>query len=85
MSFAPAAFDAGGIGLMAEATMLTGGIKHFFEPGVLLFADLEVFAPMLRAGYRYQDPVGFLFRAGVLFTYMDGFSLLPALSIGYSF
>ncbi len=85
LSFAATAFDAGGVGLMVEATVLKGGIKHFFEPGVLLYADLEVFAPMLRAGYRYQDPGGFLFRAGLLFTYWDGFSLLPALSIGYSF
>ena len=70
---------------MAEATVLTGGIKHFFEPGILMYFESDIFAPMLRLGSRYQDPVGFLFRAGLLFTYMDGYTLLPALSIGYSF
>ncbi len=85
LSFVPAAFDAGGVGLMAEATVLTGGIKHFFEPGILMYFDSQIFAPMVRFGYRYQDPVGFLFRAGLLFTYLDGITVLPALSIGYSF
>ena len=85
LSFAPAAFDAGSVALMAETTLLKGGIKHFFEPGLLVFIDSHIFAPMVRLGYRFQDPGGFLLRAGLLFTYMDGFTLLPALSIGYSF
>jgi len=85
VSFFAAAFDAGSFGLVAEATLLKGGIKHFFETGVLLYADLNIIGPMVRAGYRYQDPEGFLFRAGLLFTYLDGFTVLPALSIGYSF
>ena len=85
LSFAPAAFDFGGVGLMAETTLLTGGKKHFFEPGLLVYFDADIIAPMVRAGYHYQDPEGYLFRAGILFTYMDGFTLLPALSIGYSF
>lgn len=85
VSFFAAAFDAGSFGLIAEATLLKGGIKHFFETGVLLYADLNIIGPMIRAGYRYQDPEGFLFRAGLLLTYLDGITVLPALSIGFSF
>jgi hypothetical protein len=85
LSFAPLAFADGSIGLMAEASILKGRTKHFFEPGILLYADSNIIAPMVRAGYRYQDPGGFLFRVGILLAYMDGFSVLPALSIGYSF
>lgn len=85
LSFAPVAFADGSVGLIAEGSILKGSTKHFFEPGVLLYADSNIIAPMVRAGYRYQDPGGFLFRAGILLAYMDGFSVLPALSIGYSF
>ena len=85
LSFAPVTFADGSVGLMAEASILKGSTKHFFEPGLLMYLDANIFAPMVRAGYRYQDPWGFLFRAGILFAYMDGFSVLPALSIGYSF
>lgn len=81
---------AGGVsfiegGLIVETTMLTGGTKHFFEPGILFYFDSETFWPMIRTGYRYQGPKGFLFRIAPLWGYFDGFSVLPALSIGYSF
>jgi len=77
--------DGNAIGLMAETTLLTGGTQHFFEPGLLLYFDTDVVWPMIRTGYRYQGPEGFLFRAAPLFGYLDGFSVLPAISIGYSF
>ena len=83
-------------GLLAETTILIGGTKHFFEPGFMAYLgfgidDSEIdynslmFMPAIRTGYRYQGPEGFLFRAAPLFGCMDGFSVLPAISIGYSF
>ena len=78
--------DGSAIGFMLESTLLTGGgTKHFFEPGVLLYFESDTFWPSVRTGYRYQGPEGFLLRAGLLWGYLDGFSFLPALSIGYSF
>ena len=80
--------DEGGIGFMVESTLLTGGgVKHFFEPGIMLYYDNDVDWPMpfVRTGYRYQGPEGFLFRVAPLWGYLDGFSFLPALSLGYSF
>ncbi len=65
------ALDEGGMGFMIESTLLSGGIKHFFEPGVLLYFEKDTFWPMVRIGYRYQG--------------LDGFSVLPAVSVGYSF
>jgi len=80
------ALDGDEIGYMLESTLLTGGgTKHFFEPGILLYFDPDIFWPNVRTGYRYQGPEGFLLRAGFLWGYVDGFSFLPALSIGYSF
>ncbi len=74
-----------GIGIMAETTVLVGGIKHFFEPGIMLFYSPDVFGPVLRTSYRYQHPEGFLLRAGVLFNFFDEFGAAPTLSLGYSF
>ncbi len=79
------ALFGGGVLFMGEISLLTGGTKHFFEPGLLMAMNSEVFLPMVRTGYRYQGPDGFLFRAGILLAYDDGLSGLPALSIGYSF
>ena len=71
---------------MIESTLLTGGgVKHFFEPGILVYFDNDVVWPMVRTGYRYQGPEGFMFRIGALWGYLDGFGFLPAVSIGYSF
>ncbi len=70
---------------MGEISLLTGGTKHFFEPGFLIVTDFDDTFPGVRMGYRYQRPDGLLFRAGILLGYDDGLSGLPALSIGYSF
>ena len=79
------ALDGGNLGFMVETTLLKGGTKHFFEPGILVLFGADVVWPMIRTGYRYQGPEGFLFRVGPLFGFLDGISLLPAISIGYSF
>ena len=78
--------DGGGIGFMVESTLLTGGgVKHFFEPGILVYFEDDDVGPMVRTGYRYQGPEGFMFRVAALWAYLDGFGFLPAVSIGYSF
>jgi len=85
LSFLGAIFGDG-VGFMGEISLLTGGgVKHFFEPGFFIVTDFDDTFPMVRAGYRYQGPDGFSFRAGILLGYDDGLSGLPALSIGYSF
>jgi hypothetical protein len=84
LSFAAVAFGDD-VMFMGEISLLTGGTKHFFEPGFLIATSFDTTLPMVRTGYRYQGPDGFLFRAGILLGYDDGFSGGPALSIGYSF
>ena len=73
--------------IVVEPTLLLGGTKHFFEPGIqaLLFIPEGEVNAFIRAGYRYQAPGGFLFRAGILFGYLDGATVMPSLSLGYSF
>jgi hypothetical protein len=74
--------------LLVEGTCLLGHTKHFFEPVIMALCDFENGGPFqfIRAGYRYQANGGFLFRGGLLFVYFgDGFSVLPTLSLGYSF
>lgn len=72
--------------LMNEISLLAGGgIKHFFEPGILLVTNFDTILLGPRLGYRYQGSDGFLFRAGVTFSSDDGLSVMPGLSIGYSF
>jgi len=73
------------VGFMGEISLLTGGIKHFFEPGFFVVTDFDDTFPKVRFGYRYQGPDGFLIRAGILLGYDDDLSVGPALSIGYSF
>jgi hypothetical protein len=82
-----------------ESTLLIGGAKHFFEPGIngfclfdpstgeiAEFYDQKMVGVSVRIGYRYQGPKGFLFRIGPqLSFYGEEVSLLPAASIGYSF
>ena len=85
LSFVITAFDSKSVGLLAETTLLIGGTKHFFEPGIMVYYDPDVFGPMIRTGYRYQRPEGFLFRAALLFNFFDELGVLPAISIGYSF
>lgn len=84
LSFVPTIFDRG-IGIMAESTVLVGGIKHYFEPGIMLFYYFENFGPLIRTSYRFQSTKGLLFRAGLLFNFFDEFGAGPALSLGYSF
>ena len=85
LNFAGALFG-GGVMLMGEISLLTGGgTKHFFEPGFFIVTNFDETFPMVRTGYRYQSPDGFLFRAGILLGYDDGLSGGPSLSIGYSF
>ena len=76
-----------GVALQTEATLLLGGTKHFFEPGILWWHDnIDDFLLLIRTGYRYQSPKGFLFRIAPLFTFIESdFSVLPSISIGYSF
>lgn len=71
---------------MGEISLLTGGgTKHFFEPGFLIATNFDETFLLVRMGYRYQSPSGFLFRAGILLGYDDGLTGGPALSLGYSF
>ena len=79
--------------------MLAGGVKHFFEAGIMGFyffgsnsaqdeqeEDPIVGGATIRSGYRYQGPGGLLLRAAPNFIFADGdFYIFPALSIGYSF
>jgi len=87
LNFTPMAFGDDSFLLMLESTVLTYGPIHFFEPGLVLFYTTENDWPFPygRAGYRYQGPEGFLFRAGIYFGYLDGVSAVPSLSIGYTF
>jgi len=90
-------FDATGV--VGEISVLVGGVKHFFEPGLmgvyLLVSspppdepeeDSPPGAASIRFGYRYQGPGGLLIRAAPNVVYYDSHVYLaPALSIGYSF
>ncbi len=82
------------LGVQAEGTLLMGRTKHFFEPGIMIcFGFREIYdypfrAVMIRAGYRYQGPKGFLFRIAPMSGFgfgEPGFVFLPTASIGYSF
>jgi len=83
--------SADGFGIYAEATMLIGRDKHYFETGlsaaiVTLVDDPDFLGPIIRCGYRYQGPKGFLFRSAPTLGLIDGDIIpLPALSLGYSF
>ena len=75
-----------GIALQLETTFLLGGTKHFFEPGIFWWHDNIDDFLLIRTGFRYQSSKGFLFRAAPLLTFIDyDFTVLPSLSIGYSF
>jgi len=90
-------FDATGV--VGELSFLVGGVKHFFEPGIMgvYFFDSNLnhdnpeedpitSAASIRVGYRYQGPEGLLLRAApnLIFTGGDIF-VFGALSLGYSF
>lgn len=85
VNFVPALFDDG-LALMLESTFLTGGgIRHFFEPGIMWFFHADNTGPIIRAGYRYQGAEGFLLRAGILINNFDELGVGPSVSLGYSF
>lgn len=90
-------FDATGV--VGESTLIAGGIRHFFEAGIM---TVFFFGPFLdhdepeddhydgvvsiRAGYRYQGREGLLLRIAPNFIFPEGgFLVAPGLSIGYSF
>jgi len=73
---------------LAEFGIISGGSKHFFEAGIgallLDTSDKEGFDFLtFRAGYRYQAPKGFLFKASAIYS-PDNF-ILPLIAVGYSF
>ena len=88
-----------GWGGVVESSVLFGGVRHFFETGIMgayfftsseepdkLRSEDDVSAVTFRIGYRYQAPWGLLFRMApnLIFSTEDTFISL-ALSIGYSF
>jgi len=87
------------LGIMLESTLLIGGTKHYFEPGINVFIcydpstgaitdfyGVPLAGGSIRIGYRYQGPEGFLFRIGPQLIIFSGeVGILPAASIGYSF
>ena len=88
-----------GWGVVVESSVLFGGVRHFFETGIMgayfftsseeqdkLRSEDDVSAVTFRIGYRYQAPWGLLFRVApnLIFSTEDTFISL-ALSIGYSF
>ena len=86
LNFVGALFG-GGVMLMGEISLLTGGgTKHFFEPGFFILTDFDLTLLMGRIGYRYQRPGGLLFRTGIMLG-SDGSDLSGGFSlcIGYSF
>ena len=86
-------------GIVAESSVLLGGTRHFFEPGIMGFyffvpsedrnnpdSDAVGSAVSIRVGYRYQAACGILFRAAANLIFVDqDIILFPALSLGYSF
>jgi hypothetical protein len=83
-----------GWGVVAESSVLLGGVRHFLEPGIMgayFFepsdeSGEEISAVTLRIGYRYQAPWGLLFRVAPNFIFStEDSGLFYALSIGYSF
>lgn len=74
-----------GVALQTETTLLLGGTKHFFEPGILWWHDSIDDFVLFRTGYRYQSLKGFLFRIAPLFLFGSDILVLPSISVGYSF
>jgi hypothetical protein len=81
-------FNFDGWGLLAESTVLVGGMRHYFEPGIMVYQFIEpdeihneagkvietkyYSGPTVRAGYRYQGPKGLLIRGAANLVYYDG-------------
>jgi len=72
--------------LVGETSLLLGGPKHSFEPGLLIYFEsegLHYAVSMVRIGYRFQGYKGFLLRPSI---HLFGKNVrLYSLSIGYSF
>lgn len=71
--------------LIAEVATVFGAPKHFFETGVGAIPDVIYGGGFLtlRAGYRYQAPKGFLFKASAIYS-PDNF-IIPVITLGYAF
>ncbi|MEN8202938.1 MAG: hypothetical protein ABFS28_10105 [Bacteroidota bacterium] len=81
-------FNFDGWGVIGESTLLVGGLKHYFEPGIMLYhfltpdyiynepgdiiGERRYSGVTLRAGYRYQGPKGLLLRGAANLIYFDG-------------
>lgn len=86
-------------GIVGEASVIAGGVRHFFESGVMgvnFFGITPTPDPeddrhfggavSVRMGYRYQSLGGLLLRGAPNFIFADGgFFVFCALSVGYSF
>ena len=82
----------------AKIGCIIGAYKHFVEAGIVISPLGDDFINMLLplAGYRFQNPKGFLFRVDVMLyidsgNYADGSGSwieaypLPGIALGYSF
>lgn len=71
----------------AEMAVVLGRTKHFVEAGVGTIPNFDNDEGYdfitIRAGYRYQAPKGFLFKASALYS-PDNF-ILPLIGVGYAF
>lgn len=63
---------------VGETSLLLGGPKHSFEPGLIIYHSIV----LVRIGYRFQAYKGFLVRPAI--TLIETIPLL-SISIGYSF
>ncbi len=80
---------AGGVRHFGEfglgAIINTGSVVNFnfFDASILSGLE-DDFYFTIRAGYRYQSPLGFLFKAGGLYSPPDKI-LVPLIGLGYCF
>ncbi|UCH13197.1 MAG: hypothetical protein JSV22_08775 [Bacteroidales bacterium] len=70
--------------LLALLTALCQVYSQYYDLIVRSNGD-PLLLPMIRTGYRYQGPQGFLFRCGIYITFSWDLPVLPTLQIGYSF
>jgi len=98
ITFGAGLYHMDATGVVGESTVLVGGVKHFFESGIMgvyffgssIALDEEeddsiMGGASIRLGYRYQGRGGLLLRAAPNFIYAEDFFVFAALSIGYSF
>ena len=74
------AFHYAGWAFTGEVSMLLGGTKHFFEPGVGFEADLNFHSHL---GYRYMGPKGLLLKGGIHI--VKNVPVFPTFGLGISF